>query len=38
MKISDREAKKLRVISRSVRRGHSVTPAVRALAHFLRLR
>ena len=35
---ADREAKKLRVISRSVRRGHSVTPAVRALAHFLRLR
>ena len=35
---ADREAKKLRVISRSVRRGHLTAPAVRELAHFLNLR
>ena len=35
---ADRDAKKLRVVSRSVRRGHSVAPAVRALAQFLSLR
>ena len=35
---ADRENKKLRVISRSVRRGHRVAPAVRALAQFLNLR
>ena len=35
---ADRDAKKLRVISRSVRRGHIVAPAVRALAQFLSLR
>jgi uncharacterized protein YcaQ len=35
---ADREAKKLRVMSRSVRRGHTVAPAVRALAQFLNLR
>ena len=33
-----REAKKLRVVSRSVRRGHRVAPAVRELARFLNLR
>jgi uncharacterized protein YcaQ len=35
---ADREAKKLRVISRSIRRGHRVAPAVRDLARFLSLR
>jgi len=35
---ADREAKKLRVVSRSVRRGHRVAPAVRELARFLNLR
>jgi len=35
---ADREAKKLRVMSRSVRRGHRVAPAVRELAQFLNLR
>ena len=35
---ADRDARKLRVVSRSVRRGHSVAPAVRALAQFLSLR
>jgi len=35
---ADREAKKLRVISRSVRRGHRIAPAVRELAQFLNLR
>jgi uncharacterized protein YcaQ len=35
---ADREAKKLRVVSRSIRRGHRVAPAVRELARFLGLR
>ncbi len=35
---ADRDAKKLRVVSRSVRRGHIVAPAVRELARFLNLR
>lgn len=35
---ADRENKKLRVVSRSVRRGHRVAPAVRELARFLNLR
>jgi uncharacterized protein YcaQ len=34
---ADREARKLRVVSRRVRRGHPVTPAVRALANWLGL-
>jgi len=35
---ADRDRKKLRVVSRRVRRGHTVTPAVRALAGFLGLK
>ena len=35
---ADRVAKKLLVVSRRVRRGHAVTPAVRTLARFLGLR
>lgn len=35
---ADTKEKKLRVISRSVRRGHSVTPAVKSLAKFLGLK
>jgi uncharacterized protein YcaQ len=35
---ADRAAKKLRVVSRRVRRGHASAPAVRALAEFLGLR
>jgi uncharacterized protein YcaQ len=35
---ADREARKLRVVSRRVRRGHLVAPAVRELAHFLGLK
>jgi uncharacterized protein YcaQ len=35
---ADRENKKLRVVSRSVRRGHKVTDAVRALARWLGLK
>ena len=35
---ADRENKKLRIVSRSVRRGHRVAPAVRELARFLSLR
>ncbi len=35
---ADRHARKLRVISRSVRRGHLTAPAVRELAQFLSLR
>lgn len=35
---SDTKAKKLQIISRSVRRGHSVALAVKALANFLGLR
>jgi uncharacterized protein YcaQ len=35
---ADRAAKKLRVVSRRVRRGHRTAPAVRALAAFLGLR
>jgi uncharacterized protein YcaQ len=34
----DREARRLRLLSRSVRRGHRVAPAVRQLARFLGLR
>jgi uncharacterized protein YcaQ len=35
---ADRDAKKLRVVSRSIRRGHLSAPAVQALATFLGLR
>ena len=35
---ADREARRLRVVSRSVRRGHRVTPALQQLAAFLGLR
>ncbi|SDR72606.1 crosslink repair DNA glycosylase YcaQ family protein [Opitutus sp. GAS368] len=35
---ADREKKKLRIVSRSVRRGHKVTDAVRALARWLGLK
>lgn len=35
---ADRVARKLRVVSRSVRRGHSLVPALRELAGFLGLR
>ena len=35
---ADREDKKLRIVSRSVRRGHRVASAVRELARFLNLR
>ncbi|MES2658752.1 MAG: crosslink repair DNA glycosylase YcaQ family protein [Verrucomicrobiota bacterium] len=35
---ADMKAKKLEIISRSVRRGHSVAPAVKSLASFLGLR
>lgn len=35
---ADREARRLRVVSRSVRRGHAAAPAVQALAAFLGLR
>lgn len=35
---ADRDARKLRVMSRRVRRGHVVTPAVRELARFLGLK
>ena len=35
---ADREARKLRVVSRRVRRGHIVAPAVRELARFLGLK
>jgi hypothetical protein len=35
---ADRERKKLVVVSRSVRRGHRATPAVRELAGFLGLK
>ncbi len=35
---ADREARRLRVVSRSVRRGYRVAPAVRQLAQFLGLR
>ncbi len=35
---ADRERKKLRIVSRSVRRGHQVTDAVRALAGWLGLK
>ena len=35
---ADRAAKKLRVVSRRVRRGHIIAPAVRELAAFLNLR
>ena len=34
----DRGARRLRLLSRSIRRGHKVTPAVRQLARFLGLR
>jgi uncharacterized protein len=35
---ADRAARKLQVVSRRIRRGHTVTPAVRELAQFLGLR
>lgn len=35
---ADRETRRLRVISRSIRRGHLVAPALRQLAQFLGLR
>lgn len=35
---ADTKARKLNVVSRSVRRGHAVTPAVKSLAKFLGLR
>ena len=35
---ADTQAKKLQIVSRSVRRGHSVAPAVKSLASFLGLR
>jgi uncharacterized protein YcaQ len=35
---ADREDRRLRVVSRSVRRGHRAAPAVRELARFLNLR